>query len=185
MHLSLIRRLSLMTVALSAAACVAAGTSGFVIGCSSSDSEALADGKETNDGAARVTSPGSDAGISFPDAGTADEGDKDSGVNECASGGEKNGCMTCCNGKHAEGAKTQTTALLGCACKAEQCKTACDDSACASSPKPPDGGSACTTCIQSSMAPDGGCGPQVSAACTANADCKAFVACSMACEKLK
>jgi hypothetical protein len=160
-------------------------TTWIVVGCSSSEDDLVsAPAAASPSPDAAPAKPNDDKGdISFPDAGKAEDETPKPEDKTCTKETTKEACMVCCSKEHAEGAKTRNQALLGCVCKADNCKTDCATAVCGSTPTPPDGG-ACQTCLQSALGPDGGCGQEVASACTSE-DCKAFVTCSSACGKLQ
>lgn len=115
----------------------------------------------------------------------------------CTSLSTKSACVACCDEQHTAGRDTFRAALLGCGCGDGVCKTECATTACATPAKKAD--AACSTCLDDTlkMAPKGDAGTDagdagepwgacispVTSACTASADCKAYLACINECGK--
>jgi hypothetical protein len=136
--------------------------------------------------------PTSEAGVK--DSATADTGvvdDTDSSVapmsdEACAAATTKAACGQCCVTNHAAGAKVIQDSVVACACMgtgadggAPVCMTECATTVCATTPMNPS--TACTNCLQASIAQGGGCQQAASDACKASPDCLAEQMCIAPC----
>jgi hypothetical protein len=100
----------------------------------------------------------------------------------CAAMTRQPDCIDCCDQIHAAGVLAYLGYLQACVCAHNSpCQTACAKDICAGPPEPPPGGlpaGACAACISSGSVQ---CGGAIAAACSTNADCKAFSACDDGC----
>jgi hypothetical protein len=101
---------------------------------------------------------------------------------QCAAMSSTN-CYKCCEGDYAAGYSAFTAAIKGCECgdAGGVCQSACVSSFCASPQTTPAGGSACNTCIESSLAAGGACEAVERKACPPGSGCDAYLNCSNGC----
>lgn len=100
----------------------------------------------------------------------------------------RNACRTCCNTEHPEGYKIFLTAAIACGCTDSICKTECATTACATPPTK--ASDACAACLNAAVAPAkgdagaGACYSSVTTACSADAKCVGWAACTQKCSTI-
>jgi hypothetical protein len=150
-------------------------------------------GSATTSGNGSGTSP--DSGASTGEAGNAGSssggssggGAGDAGTNPdnaCAAL-STTACSDCCINNHQSGSTVVDNAFYDCVCGPSNCQTQCAQTDCSSSADAgfAEAGDPCDLCEQQAAPADGGgaCGPQITAACNASADCVAFFQCENNC----
>jgi hypothetical protein len=124
------------------------------------------------------TSAGDDGGDRDASPTTNTDADVESGVEASADACwpmATDACRTCCHDAHPSGAKVKDDAYYGCICGT--CQWQCALSLCSVLHNAPGPGGTCDTCVSNV----GTCEPAVQSACTSNAECVAFDACTSGC----
>jgi hypothetical protein len=167
--------------------CVLSGLSAFAIvldvACGGGTSAGSGTALGSPDSAVS-TGPASDAGSSAGEAGAAVDAAATNPDEACAAM-DASACYGCCYKNHTTGGNVAYGAFYGCVCTPANCQTQCAQTDCNSSPDAgfPEAGDPCDLCEQQVAPYDGGgaCGPQITAACNASPDCKAFFQCESNC----
>ena len=134
---------------------------------------ACGDDSTTTDGGTDATA--SDTGTGN-DTGTGGDGATDAGSSSCV--GSDAGCLACCQALHPDAGAFRQAAITACACVTPgDCKAnnKCGQTLCQGNA--PSG--ACDTCLADPQSGD--CNDAGTAACLANPDCAAAVACAASC----
>jgi hypothetical protein len=105
-----------------------------------------------------------------------------SDTSECGKKATAEACGDCCIAKNQAAFDAAGEVGYACICAATTCQTACAESICAAADNQNEPTAACKTCLDAN---DQTCNDKATAACDANADCKAIDSCLMtSCEPL-
>lgn len=161
-----------------------ASLAGVLFACSSTTTVTGTD-TTTPEGGAKETGTGTGK-----DSSTTTDEDTGTGTTDpdkaCGAEATLQACGSCCITNHKTGYAVFQKSLLDCTCKGTgadggaPCATECAATACATTPKQPDG--TCNTCLQASIGTGGGCQDQVVADCSADTDCLAQQKCVSQCQ---